>query len=358
VTRVRPDVVVIGAGVIGCSVAYHLAARGVRNVTVVDRAPDSTTGSTPRATGGFRCQFGTAVNVRLSMLSREKLLRFDDEIGVDSGYRQYGYLFMARTQHELDELLAAQKVQHACGVHEARTIDADEIRRLNPAVIDDSLIGGTFCPTDGFIVAMKILRGYADAAKRLGARFEYNTTVDSFDRNVTYVNAAGAWAANVSDVPVTPLRRRAACTIPTNVLPANMPMTIWAGDAFHVRVRDGRVMLVWPDDPPDDAVWMEKVQRMANERIPVLREVPIDPEHSWEGLYEMSPDRHAILGRDPNRENLFLANGSSGHGVMHSPAIGQLIAEMIVDGKTSIDVSELRPSRFAEGKVIKGPELL
>ena len=352
------DVVVIGAGVIGCSVAYHLAARGVRNVKVVDRAADSTTGSTPRATGGFRCQFGTEVNVRLSMLSREKLLRFEDEIGVDSGYRQYGYLFMARTQHELDELIAAQRVQHACGLTEARTIDGDEIRRLNPAVEDDSLIGGTFCPTDGFIVAMKILRGYAEAAKRLGVQFEYNTTVTKFDRAVTYVNAAGAWAADVSDVPVTPLRRRAACTIPTDVLPGNMPMTIWAGDGFHVRVREGRVMLVWPDNPPNDDVWMETVRRWAHDRIPVLRDVPIDPEHCWQGFYEMSPDRHAILGRDPQRKNVFLANGSSGHGVMHAPAIGQLVAEMIVDGNTSIDVRALRPSRFAEGKPIRGPELL
>src|SRR5947208_599323 len=147
------DVVVIGAGVIGCSIAYHLASRCVRNVRVVDRAAGFGAGSTPKATGGFRSQFGTAVNVRLSMLSREKLLRFQDEIGVDSGYRPYGYLFMARTESELDELFAAQRVQHACGVTEARMVTADEIHKLNPAVRDDSLIGGTFCPTDGFIVA-------------------------------------------------------------------------------------------------------------------------------------------------------------------------------------------------------------
>lgn len=348
---------VIGAGVIGCSVAYHLASRGAK-VRVVDRATDFGAGSTPRATGGFRSQFGTAVNVRLSMLSREKLLRFEDEIGVDSGYRQYGYLFMARTKEEMDELLAAQKVQHACGLTEARSVTASEIQEVNPAVRDDSLVGGTFCPTDGFIVANQIMRGYADAAKRVGVAFEFGKAIDSFDRGVTYVNAAGAWAREVCDVPVTPLRRRAACTIPTNVLPADMPMTIWAGDAFHVRVRNGRVMLVWPDDPPNDDVWMDVVLRWAHERIPVLRDVPIDPEHCWEGFYEMSPDRHAILGRHPSLENVFLANGSSGHGVMHSPAIGQLIAEMIVDGKPSIDVSDLRPSRFAEGNRVKGPELL
>src|SRR5689334_18833544 len=132
----RSEVVVVGAGVIGCSVAYHLAARGV-SVTVVDRAADFGAGSTPRATGGFRCQFGTAVNVRLSMLSREKLRRFEDEIGCDSGYRPYGYLFMARTRHELDELLTAQKVQHACGLTEAREVDATEIRKLNPAIEDE-----------------------------------------------------------------------------------------------------------------------------------------------------------------------------------------------------------------------------
>ena len=352
------DVVVIGAGVIGCSIAWHLASRGVKNVLVVDRAADFGAGSTPRATGGFRSQFGTKVNVLLSMLSRQKLLRFEEEIGVDSGYRPYGYLFMARTQHELDELMSAQEVQHACGLSEAEAVDADDIRRLNPAVHDPSLIGGTFCPTDGFIVAMQILHGYAAAAKRLGARFQFNTTINAFDRGTTYINAAGAWAAEVSGVPVTPLRRRAAYTVPTNVLPADMPMTIWAGDAFHVRVREGRVMLVWPDTPPDDAVWLDTVVRWAHERMPVLRDIAIDREKCWDGLYEMSPDRHAIIGRDPDRENLYLANGSSGHGVMHSPAIGQLVAEMIVDGKTSTDISELRPSRFAEGKPIKGPELL
>ncbi|HEV8659654.1 MAG TPA: FAD-dependent oxidoreductase [Thermoanaerobaculia bacterium] len=366
----KPDVVIIGAGVIGSSIACHLAARGVRNVLVVDRAADFGAGSTARATGGFRAQFGTEVNVRLSMLSREKLLRFEDEIGVDSGYRQYGYLFMARNRYELDELTRAQQVQHACGLTEAKTIDAEEIRRLNPAVRDESLIGGTFCPTDGFIVAMQILRGYAAAAQRLGVKFEFGKALSRRERGALsgatgrvrgeqiFINAAGAWANEVSNVPVTPLRRRVAATVPTNVLPQNMPMTIWVGDAFHVRVRDGRVLLIWPDTPPNDEAWLGTVRRWAHERVPVLRDVPIDPQQSWEGLYEMSPDRHAIIGRDPERENLDLANGSSGHGVMHSPAIGQLVAEMIVDGKTSIDISALRPSRFAEGKPISGPQLL
>jgi sarcosine oxidase subunit beta len=229
---------------------------------------------------------------------------------------------------------------------------------LNRAVSDETIRGAAFGPRDGFIRPMNILRGYADAAQRLGVRFEFGADLRPGDPGVTYVNAAGAWAGEFCDVPVVPLRRRVACTEPTDALPAEMPMTIWAGDGFHLRVRDGRVLLLWPDDPPDDERWMDEVLRRAQARLPVLREVVIDDGACWSGFYEMSPDRHAILGRHPRMPNVILANGSSGHGVMHAPAIGQLVSEMIIDGETSIDVRALRPSRFAEGDPISGPALL
>lgn len=354
----RAEIVIVGAGVIGTSIAWHLASRGVRDVLVVDRHDDFGGGSTPKATGGFRAQFGSEINVRLSLLSREKLLRFPHEIGVDSGYRQFGYLFLARSERELDELRRAQKIQHACGLNEARMIDAGEAKEISPVIGDPQVIGGAHCPTDGFIRAMQILRGYSEAAKRMGVRFEFGREVKKLDRGVTYVNATGAWAAELSSVPVTPLRRRVASTIATGILPENTPMTIWAGDGFHVRVRDGRILLLWPDNPPNDDVWLEKLLRFRDERVPMLRELPIDEQHSWSGLYEMSPDKHAIVGRDPQIENLYLANGSSGHGVMHAPAIGQLVAELLIDGKTSIDIAPLRPTRFAEGKPTVGSTLL
>ena len=136
-------------------------------------------------------------------------------------------------------------------------------------------------------------------------------------------------------------------------------MTIWAGDGFHARVRDGRVMLLLPDDPPDDERWLPELLQRAHARLPCLRNIAIDPQHSWSGLYEMSPDRHAIIGWHPVVPDLFLANGSSGHGVMHAPAIGQIAAEMILDGKAaSVDVHVLRPTRFAEGEPVSGPALL
>lgn len=327
------EIVIAGAGVVGCSVACHLAERGLRDILVVDRAPDFGGGSTAKATGGFRAQFDTEINVGLSLLSRSKL---GDLI------EPRGYLFLATSDEELHALEIAQKVQHACGLHEARMITAAEARRLNPAIGDPNVIGGAFCPTDGFIRPMTILRHYADRAGARGVRFQFDTPVDLDQLDAPIViNALGAWAGP----PVTPMRRNIAATIPTHILPATMPMTIWSGDWYHLRVRDGRVLLLWPDDPViGDEAWLDEVLRMTRERVPCLRELPI--EERWSGLYEMSPDGHALLGRSPQRENLWLATGSSGHGVMHAPALGQLLAELIVDGRTSIDVTALRPDRF------------
>ncbi|MEA2328499.1 MAG: hypothetical protein QOE68_3458 [Thermoanaerobaculia bacterium] len=362
------------------SIAYHLAARGVRDVVVLDRGNEPGAGSTPRATGGFRAQFATAADIALSLLSREKLIRFSDEIGVDSGYRPYGYLFIARSSQAMAQLRIANELQHACGLPEARIIDADEVRRINPAVVDDAIVGGTFCPTDGFIRAMKIVGGYFAAAQRLGVRFDFGVTVRGMriegDRIAAletsrgdvladvFINAAGAWAGTLGvDIPVAPLRRQVAATIETDVLSDTMPMTVWADDGFHFRVRDRRVLLLWPDSPPSsfdatfDPSWLPQVLAFTNARVPCLRDVPIDPDACWAGLYEMSPDHHAILGRAA-MTNLYVANGCSGHGVMHAPAIGQVLSELILDGRSSIDIHALRPSRFAEGEGIEAAALL
>src|ERR1700741_1304909 len=259
-----PSAVIIGAGVIGASIAWHLSARGIRDVVVLDRGDDFGTGSTPRATGGFRAQFATPADIALSLLSREKLRRFEDEIGVDSGYRPCGYLFIARSEQAMAQLRAANELQRSCGLAEARVIDAEEVRAINPAIEDDAIVGGTFCPTDGFIRAMKILNGYAASAQRSGVRFDFGVTVRGMrienDRIVAletsrgdvygdvFTNAAGAWASTLGvDLPVAPLRRQVAVTVETDVLSDTMPMTVWADDGFHFRVRDRRVLLLWPD---------------------------------------------------------------------------------------------------------------
>jgi sarcosine oxidase subunit beta len=372
-------VLIVGGGVVGASVAYHLAKRGVRDVVVLDRGAGPGNGSTSRATGGFRAQFATKVNVGLSLLAREKLRAFRDEVGVDPGYTEAGYLWIASTYRSMDLLREALLVQRAAGLGEAEAIDADSVVRLNPAVPRDGIVGATWCPTDGFIRPMEILRGYLGAAERLGATIEWGVDVkeivvgktgracsaNTSSGSVAFdaiVNAAGPWAGELrcggrSALPVVPLKRQVALSVPTGILPDAMPMTIFVENAFHLRVRDGRVMIIKPTPVPDgdpfdtsvDDRWIDSVRAEASMRVPCLAGLEIDRDACYAGLYEMSPDNHAILGSAPWCDNLFLANGSSGHGVMHSPALGQLLAEIICDGvASSLDVSALRPTRFSE----------
>ena len=383
------DVVIVGAGVIGASVAYHLAKNGCRNVLVIEQKSAPGEGSTLKATGGFRCQFGSEINVRLSLLSREKLRSFEAELGIDSGYRTYGYLFVAMENATLKALQDAQAVQKSAGLTEVEQVDPDAIARINPSVRNDQLFGGVYCPTDGFIRAGQILKGYVEKSTKFGVNFEFGVRVRGFGQRKSsrietvqtnaeeiragaVVNAAGAWAAQVSalagqTLPVAPLRRQVAITYPSDVLPEDMPMTIYADDGYHVRVRDGRILLLWPDQPSDpdpfSAVvtesWLQEVLKKTRSRIPALRDVQIDRQNCWAGLYEMSPDKHAIIGRAPGSENFYLINGSSGHGVMHAPALGQLLSEMILNGHaTTLDLHPLRPSRFEEGQPIVAAQFL
>jgi sarcosine oxidase subunit beta len=170
----------------------------------------------------------------------------------------------------------------------------------------------------------------------------------------TVVNAAGAWAGELG-APVTPLPRHIVPAAGRGALADDHPMTIFVEDGFHFRVRDGRALLLLPG-PGGDA-WLAEVERLTRARVPALDGVRLDRGAAWSGLYEMSPDRHAVLGRVG--QNLVLVNGSSGHGVMHAPALGQLAAEIVLDGAAgSLDVRALRPERFAEGDPVVGLDLL
>lgn len=368
---------------IGASIAYHLAKKGISNIIVIDKSNIPGSESTSKATGGFRAQFGSEINIKLSLLSGNKLKSFKDETGIDPEIKQNGYLFIANNDNKLQILRSALELQHNCGLTEAEEVTTQDISRLNPYIKPDGILGGTFCGTDGFISPMQILKGYIDAAKSLGVKFEYGAELTGFTKTPnsigevlmstdkisagSVVNAAGAWAGKIAgfagcEIPVTPLKRQVAVVKEEKMLPDNMPMTIFAEDSFHFRMRDNKLILLLPEEPvsrdiyntnPED-IWMEKVFAIAQDRIPSLNKYNLDKQNSWAGLYEMSPDEHVLLGKASGFENFYLANGSSGHGVMHSPAIGELLSEIIVDGKAStLDVNSLNPSRFAEGKPIK-----
>ncbi len=374
---------VIGGGVIGASVAWHLTQRGERDVRVVDASPGPGHGSTGKASGGYRGQYANTINVRLSVLARAKLLRFADDTGVDPGYNPVGYLFLADDDATLAAFADARAIQHAAGLTEARALSVQEAAAISPNVLMDGVIGATWCPTDGTIRPLQILRGYLEAAQRGGVQVQWNASVSAMERSrdgrITHVtvageriavgqvvNAAGAWSAGIAamagvDLPVKAARRQITCTHVQSMLDDNFPMTIWCRDAFHLRIRDGRALLNWPvetlrDDPyalDIDQSLVDRVWALAQARVPAMRSVALDPAAHWVGLYEMSPDKTVIFGRPPGCDNLLLVNGSSGHGVMHSPILGQLAAELLCDGVTNtLDVSELRLERFAEGKAL------
>jgi sarcosine oxidase subunit beta len=247
--------------------------------------------------------------------------------------------------------------------------------------------GAAFCPTDGFIRPLQILAGYLAGAQARGARVEWGSGVESLRlerRKVTAVRAggkefscgtivvaAGAWSAPIArmagvEAPVSPLRRQVALTEPQTALPASMPLTIFVEDGFHLRVRDERVLLLLPTpgNPRDaydtslEPAWLDAIARMATERVPSLAGVALDRPGSWAGLYEMTPDQRPLLGFADQIENLFFACGCSGRGVMLSPALGQIGAELITGRSPSLDVQALRPGRFAEGKALPMPAVL
>ncbi|MEO8514559.1 MAG: FAD-binding oxidoreductase [Ignavibacteria bacterium] len=376
------DVIIIGAGVIGSSIAYQLSCRGIKNTLVLDSGNAPGQGSTSKATGGFRSQFGSEMNIQLSLLARQKLLDFKDEHGIDPGYLQAGYLFLAQTNEEMKNLTLANSLQQKNGVKDAILVSSDDIRKLNPHINMQNITGGSFCRSDGFIEPMNILNGYVSSSQSMGVKYIYNEQVtklncigSKMDSIETpngkfsadlYVNAAGAWAGSLAGLaleylPVKHLKRQVCRIKEKNTFPADTPMTIWVNSGFHFRMKDDHLILLYPCVPENnynydvtlEASWLDKVMAIAKQNIPAANVLNADFEGSWAGLYEMSPDEHLILGRSDFLENFYYANGASGHGVMHSPAIGELLANIICNKPNEIDVDILSPKRFTERKFIE-----
>ncbi len=376
----KASVIVVGAGVVGCSVAFQLARMGQRNVVVLEREALPGTGSTSRANGGIRAQFTTEANVRMSLLSMEILDALKDEIGQPPAYRKAGYLFLTDSPEKLAAMERAAEFQRGFGV-DVEVLDAAEARRRVPWVSGAGLAGGTFGARDGFIDPGRLCGFFASGAAHDGVAFRYGQEVVAAEESgggfvlrtadgsshaaPVVVNAAGAWSARLArlvgvDVPVEPVRRHLFLTGPVRDLPSEIPMTIDADTGVLVRREGERVLVAWSnaDEPPGfvttcDPEFPLRFAEALEARFPSVAAAGIDQRRSWAGLYEVTPDHHAILGPVEGRPGLFLATGFSGHGVMHAPAAGRCVAEMILRGRSeSVDVSALSLERFARGELI------
>lgn len=386
------DVVIIGGGIVGSSIAYHLAEAGCANVVIVERGAKQGLGSTGRATGGVRAQFSTAINIQMSLYSIDFFSRFEEATHYPSGYQPNGYLFVATSEGHLEYLREMRERQRAAGLETVEILDRADISAMVPQLRTEDVFGGSYCPTDGLIEPLKVMRGFTERAVEQGVRLWLGAEVTGIeiDRQAVsgvsttrgristraVVNASGAWAAQVAslaglEIPVVPLRRQLVGARLAEDLPARLPMVIDMTDGFHFRrahVPDGApgVLMAWPDplETPGfkmefDPSFIEKIHERAVNRAPLLAQAAVDESLCRAGLYEMTPDHHAIIGEAPNVRGLFLANGFSGHGVMHSPATGRLISELILDKETRLlDIKALGLERFTEGRLIAETSIL
>ncbi len=375
------DVVIIGGGIVGSSIAYHLVAAGCRNVLVIERETSPGKGSTGKSMGGVRAQFSTPVNIQMSLYSIPFYASFEERLGYPCDYRPQGYLFCATNDKHMAYLRTNYEKQVAMGLKNVRIVSGDDIRGMFPQLRGDDIVGGSFCSTDGFVDPYSAMTGFMTWASDHGAALWKNATVTDITRKSdgsfevattrdtisarTLVNCAGAWAASIAkmlkiDLPVEPLRRMLVPTEPFDQFPHTAPMIIDMSTGFHFRPEGRGFLLAWndPEETPGfkadfDERFIEKILTRAADRVPVFENIAVNPKRAWAGLYEMTPDHHPILGESPAVPDFFFANGFSGHGVMHAPATGKILSDLILSGKTDlIDASLLNFSRFEEGRTI------
>jgi sarcosine oxidase subunit beta len=375
------DVVIIGGGIVGSSIAYHLTASGCRNVLVIERESAQGKGSTGKSMGGVRAQFSTPVSIQMSLYSIPFYASFEERLGFPCDYRAQGYLFCATNENQMAYLRANYAQQVKLGLENVRLMQSEEIAAGFPQLRADDIVGGSFCSTDGFVDPYSAMNGFMAWAADHGAMLWKNTAVTSIARDASgiasvettrgpvatrrVVNCAGAWAAEVAafvgvELPVRPLRRMLVPSEPFDEFPRTAPMIVDMSNGFHFRPEARGFLLAWndPEETPGfntnfEPSFIEKILTRAADRVPCFANLPINPKRAWAGLYEMTPDHHPVLGEAPDVPGFFLANGFSGHGVMHAPATGKILSDLILIGKTDlIETSLLNLSRFKEGRLI------
>ena len=375
------ECVIVGGGAVGCSLAYHLAMRGLKPL-LIERGQLGA-GSTGRCAGGIRQQFSTPVNVKVGMLSRRLLERFPEEIGQSADFRQIGYLFLGSNPEQAEQFARNVAMQQSVGLDDVRLLSADDASDLVPGLRTDDLTAATFCPSDGLAGPNEVTAGYAAAARRAGAQIVEGVAVEAIEtvagqvvgatvsgqRIATsmVVDCAGPHAAEIGamagvDVPVRPFRRhifvteRFSLDMALRADPSlDIPMTVDFATSFYFHPEGDGLLLGMsdPDEPSSfdtSVVWnfLEQLVAKATHRLPALEHASI--RTGWAGLYEVSPDHQAIVGESHALHGFWLCCGFSGHGFMQAPAIGLLLADAMTGKIPEIDLAPYAPDRFVRGE--------
>jgi sarcosine oxidase, subunit beta len=373
--KTTAEVVVIGGGCMGASVAFHLSRLGVTDVVLVEREAMLGAGSTGRNAGGVRHQFSNEANIRLSIESIAMLARFRDEVGHEIDFHQDGYLFLLSSEASVAAFRRNVDIQRACGI-DVQWLDAGGAARLAPGLDTTGVLGATFCQHDGIADPNGVTMGFAKAAQAGGVEVWRETEVTGIDvvggrvagvrtsrghiATRVVVNAAGPHARQVGrlagvDVPVDPFRRHIFIAQDfTRTVPPNRIMVIDFDTTFYFH-REGAGVLFGMGDPKEPSGFdttvrwdfLPEVTQVALERLPALEDASIS--HAWAGLYEMSPDANPLIGPAPGVDGFFLINGFSGHGFQHSPAAGRILADLIAGRDAGAGLEPFSPARFAAG---------
>lgn len=372
------DVVIIGGGVMGASTAYHLGLRDCKNVLLLEREPFFGTQATGRCAGGIRYQFSTEINVRLSLLSLPMLDRFEEELDQSIDRRRTGYLFLLTSEESIPRFREIVAMQRRLGVN-TEWLTPEEIAAQIPLLNLEGVLAGTNHADDGLADPNGVVQGYVSGARRLGVTTVTDVAVTDIrvegskiqgvvtNQGVVtapvVVNAAGPWAGEVGrmagvNIPIVPLRRQITVTGPLPEVPPDFPFVIDFEQSLYFHP-EGDGLLTGMSNPNEKVGFDQSVDQdwelvhfeAAMKRLPLLERAGIASR--WAGLYEVSPDAHPILGRIPQVQGLYCIGGFSGHGFMHGPVCGLLLAEEILDGAAhTLDISSLYIDRFESGTTI------
>ena len=370
------EIIIVGGGIIGTSLAYHLGQKGAKGVVLLERGMLGE-GSTAKCVGGIRFQFSTDINILFSLESVKTWQHFEELTEVDLGFKKVGYLFLATTPEEWEIFQTNASLQKSYGIP-VELLPPQEIQYRWPYLRVDDLQGGTFCPWEGYAGPYEALTGYAKGARKKGVKIYENTEVQRiFTENgkvsgvatskgdisaPIVINAAGPYAEEVGkmagvEIPVKPYRRQIFFTAAFPWIQDPIPLVIDFHRGWYFRREGDGLLISGPkDDFPSfninvDYDAMVEVAEKSLFRVPLMEKAQIT--RGWAGSYEISPDNHAILGKVPEAEGLYTANGFSGHGFQHSPAAGKVMAELILREKPSIDFSILSIDRLRKGEYIR-----
>jgi glycine/D-amino acid oxidase-like deaminating enzyme len=345
--RDTAEVVVIGGGVMGASVAWHLRRLGVDDVVLVERDVLAS-GSTSKSAGGFRAQFADELNIRIALRSLDELEQME---GVE--LHQHGYLFLLDDPDDVERFREALALQHSLGVP-SRELSVDEALAIVPQIEPEGLLAATFCELDGYMSPEDVVQWYVrDTDVRqgcavigidvAGGRVVAVETTQGRIATDTVVCCTGAWSREVGamvgvEIPVRGEQRWMHFTPSDGGLPARLPLTVDFSTGFYFH-REGPGLAFGGREQT-----LEEVAVPAARRLPVLADLPV--QSSWWGYYEVSPDHNAIVGEAAGPSRFLYATGFSGHGFQQAPAVGEHVAELVAGRTPTLDLSPFRLERF------------